>query len=72
MYSASSCSRYECGETCIGRDGGEFGGHQQREGKLIYLPLQCELGAEVGYVIRFEDCTSDKTVIKCNYRSVFR
>ena len=27
--------------------------------------LQVELGAEVGYVIRFEDCTSEKTVIKC-------
>ena len=27
--------------------------------------FQVELGAEVGYSIRFEDCTSDKTVIKC-------
>ncbi|GAA5899874.1 hypothetical protein JCM8208_005528, partial [Rhodotorula glutinis] len=26
--------------------------------------MECELGAEVGYSIRFEDCTSDKTVIK--------
>lgn len=24
----------------------------------------CELGEEIGYAIRFEDCTSDKTVIK--------
>ena len=24
----------------------------------------CKLGHEVGYSIRFEDCTSDKTVIK--------
>ncbi|BGP30842.1 Pre-mRNA-splicing factor ATP-dependent RNA helicase PRP16 [Rhodotorula toruloides] len=26
--------------------------------------MECELGAEVGYSIRFEDCTSEKTVIK--------
>jgi len=25
----------------------------------------CKLGAEVGYSIRFEDCTSEKTVLKC-------
>lgn len=25
----------------------------------------CKLGNEVGYSIRFEDCTSDKTVLKC-------
>ena len=24
----------------------------------------CKLGAEVGYSIRFEDCTSDRTVVK--------
>lgn len=24
----------------------------------------CKIGEEVGYAIRFEDCTSDKTVIK--------
>lgn len=28
--------------------------------------MKVELGAEVGYSIRFEDCTSDKTVIKCS------
>lgn len=36
--------------------------------KVVLNPrnsAQVELGAEVGYVIRFEDCTSDKTVIKC-------
>jgi pre-mRNA-splicing factor ATP-dependent RNA helicase DHX38/PRP16 len=27
--------------------------------------MEVELGAEVGYSIRFEDCTSEKTVIKC-------
>lgn len=34
---------------------------------VAFLPplFQVELGAEVGYSIRFEDCTSDKTVIKC-------
>ncbi|KNE88953.1 hypothetical protein PSTG_17594, partial [Puccinia striiformis f. sp. tritici PST-78] len=26
--------------------------------------MECVLGQEVGYVIRFEDCTSDKTVVK--------
>lgn len=31
----------------------------------LLLWFQVELGAEVGYSIRFEDCTSDKTVIKC-------
>jgi len=31
----------------------------------LFARSQCELGAEVGYSIRFEDCTSDKTVIKC-------
>jgi len=29
--------------------------------------MECELGAEVGYSIRFEDCTSEKTVIKCEF-----
>ncbi len=28
------------------------------------LQVGCKLGAEVGYSIRFEDCTSDRTVIK--------
>jgi pre-mRNA-splicing factor ATP-dependent RNA helicase DHX16 len=27
--------------------------------------MDVKLGYEVGYSIRFEDCTSDKTVIKC-------
>jgi hypothetical protein len=26
---------------------------------------QCELGSTVGYAIRFEDCTSKDTKIKC-------
>lgn len=30
--------------------------------------MEVELGAEVGYSIRFEDCTSEKTVIKCALR----
>ena len=34
---------------------------------LMPRSSQVELGAEVGYVIRFEDCTSDKTVIKCAF-----
>lgn len=28
--------------------------------------MQTRLGHEVGYNIRFEDCTSDQTVIKVN------
>jgi hypothetical protein len=32
--------------------------------------MEVELGAEVGYSIRFEDCTSEKTVIKCAYWSL--
>ena len=32
--------------------------------KRVSEEMEIELGAEVGYSIRFEDCTSDKTVIK--------
>lgn len=32
--------------------------------KRVSEELGCDLGAEVGYAIRFEDCTSDSTVIK--------
>lgn len=32
--------------------------------KRVSDEMGCKLGAEVGYAIRFEDCTSDKTVIK--------
>lgn len=32
--------------------------------KRVSEEMQVELGSEVGYSIRFEDCTSDKTVIK--------
>lgn len=31
----------------------------------VATEVGCKLGAEVGYSIRFEDCTSDKTVLKC-------
>ena len=31
---------------------------------MASLQVGCKLGAEVGYSIRFEDCTSDRTVIK--------
>lgn len=30
--------------------------------------LQCKLGSTVGYAIRFEDCTSPDTRIKCTLR----
>lgn len=39
---------------------------------IFFLLLQVELGAEVGYVIRFEDCTSEKTVIKCELTPLYR
>ncbi|KAI9621806.1 hypothetical protein KEM48_007586 [Puccinia striiformis f. sp. tritici PST-130] len=32
--------------------------------KRVSEEMECVLGQEVGYVIRFEDCTSDKTVVK--------
>ncbi|CAF3769162.1 unnamed protein product [Rotaria sp. Silwood1] len=32
--------------------------------KRVSEEMQCKLGDEVGYAIRFEDCTSDKTLIK--------
>ena len=33
--------------------------------KRVSEEAQCKLGEEVGYSIRFEDCTSSKTIIKC-------
>jgi HrpA-like RNA helicase len=38
-------------------------GHSKGIGREIATNL-VKLGHEVGYSIRFEDCTSDKTVIK--------
>ena len=32
----------------------------------LMMILQCKLGTVVGYAIRFEDCTSAETKIKCN------
>jgi HrpA-like RNA helicase len=29
------------------------------------VKVGCRLGEEVGYAIRFEDCTGPETVIKC-------
>jgi pre-mRNA-splicing factor ATP-dependent RNA helicase DHX38/PRP16 len=33
--------------------------------KRVSEEMGCELGKHVGYAIRFEDCTSEDTVIKC-------
>ena len=33
--------------------------------KRVSEEMEVKLGEEVGYAIRFEDCTSEKTVIKC-------
>lgn len=33
--------------------------------KRVSEEMEVNLGSEVGYAIRFEDCTSDETVIKC-------
>lgn len=35
--------------------------------KRVSEEMDVELGGLVGYAIRFEDCTSDKTVIKCEF-----
>lgn len=35
--------------------------------KRVSEEMDVELGALVGYSIRFEDCTSDDTVIKCEF-----
>lgn len=37
--------------------------------KRVSEEMQVDLGGLVGYAIRFEDCTSDKTAIKCKYRA---
>ena len=33
--------------------------------KRVSEEMEVELGKEVGYAIRFEDCTSEDTIIKC-------
>jgi pre-mRNA-splicing factor ATP-dependent RNA helicase DHX38/PRP16 len=35
--------------------------------KRVSEEMEVKLGEEVGYAIRFEDCTSEKTVIKCKF-----
>ena len=35
--------------------------------KRVSEEMEVDLGDLVGYAIRFEDCTSDKTTIKCEY-----
>lgn len=35
--------------------------------KRVSEEMEVRLGGLVGYAIRFEDCTSDETVIKCNF-----
>ncbi|KAF9818510.1 hypothetical protein IEO21_02748 [Rhodonia placenta] len=38
--------------------------------KRVSEEMECKLGATVGYAIRFEDCTSPETKIKCVYPEV--
>ena len=38
--------------------------------KRVSEEMEVDLGSTVGYAIRFEDCTSDQTVIKCEFVSV--
>ena len=33
--------------------------------KRVSEEMECKLGSTVGYAIRFEDCTSEETKIKC-------
>lgn len=35
--------------------------------KRVSEEMEVDLGSQVGYAIRFEDCTSDETVIKCKF-----
>lgn len=52
------------------KDGKKIGCTQPRRvaamsvAKRVADEMDCRLGAEVGYAIRFEDCTSDETVVK--------
>lgn len=39
--------------------------------KCVSEEMGCELGKEVGYVIRFEDCTGFDTIIKYMMDGVF-
>jgi HrpA-like RNA helicase len=38
--------------------------------RLALNDVQCKLGSTVGYAIRFEDCTSAETKIKCKHSSI--
>jgi pre-mRNA-splicing factor ATP-dependent RNA helicase DHX15/PRP43 len=40
--------------------------------KRVADEMDVSLGEEVGYSIRFEDCTSSKTFLKCVYPFFFR
>ena len=37
---------------------------KRRKSQRVSDEMECRLGEKVGYSIRFEDCTSEKTVIK--------
>jgi pre-mRNA-splicing factor ATP-dependent RNA helicase DHX38/PRP16 len=39
--------------------------------KRVSEEAQCKLGDTVGYAIRFEDCTSEETIIKCTLFLLF-
>ncbi len=38
--------------------------HENFAPRTPFSQVGCKIGQEVGYSIRFEDCTSDKTVLK--------
>ena len=40
--------------------------------KRVSEEMEVELGKDVGYAIRFEDCTSSETVIKCEFCLISR
>lgn len=60
-------------EDGYGRNGMMIGCTQPRRvaamsvAKRVSEEMEVRLGGLVGYAIRFEDCTSDETVIKCTY-----
>ena len=65
MHSTSTCSGDVCSQTCERRNGGLCNFIHPSLLSLIVLFSKCKLGSTVGYAIRFEDCTSSETKIKC-------
>lgn len=63
LHPTSSCCCYECGCPCCSRNGRKA---WKRSGYVLQNPIRNNERANIliGYSIRFEDCTSDKTILK--------